>query len=353
LYLYVYWRLRPCFNGIARLVFSSIYFISAAWFIYVPIAIGHFWMDAGARSSEIMFALSISEFVIVGMMAAAIVALDILKICFGLWDRFAGTRTEAIFTARRVGTFSSIAVSLCLIYGLYEAWNIRTVKFVIPTTKLPAGVDRLRVVHVTDVHIGGLFYTRHLARIMKIARDAEPDIFVVTGDLVDGNMEYRSRESELLAGHGARYGAFAVTGNHEYYYDIAEAVEFIGRSGLTLLDDEMAEAGGIAVVGLDDKTEEWPKELSVPSDRFVLLLKHHPQVPGDSLGRFDLQLAGHTHGGQIWVFNHSMHRLYEFNQGLSKYGKSDVYVSNGAGFWGPPLRILAPPEVTVFDLVRQ
>jgi predicted MPP superfamily phosphohydrolase len=308
--------------------------------------------DEGARSSEILFALTITDFVIVGMITTALVFVDIVKLFLNLWDRRAKTKMESLITARRAAMFT-LAVVLCgMFYGFYEAWNVRRVDIVITTEKLPPGRDRLRIVQISDVHIGGLYWAGHLERVMKIVRDASPDIFVMTGDLVDGNMEHRSRESELVASHGAKYGAFAVTGNHEYYYEIGQAISFIERSGFTLLDGQAAEAAGIVIVGLDDFAERWPQRLEIPDDRFVILLKHKPGIPEDGLDKIDLQLSGHTHGGQIWMFNYAMRRRYEFTQGFEKRGESYIYVSNGAGFWGPPMRIFAPPEVTVIDLVR-
>jgi predicted MPP superfamily phosphohydrolase len=353
LHFYVYWKFRPCFTKRGFPIGSLVYFVYATFITAFPLALRFSLADEGARSSEILFALTITDFVVVGMTVAVLVFVDVVKIFLNLWDQHAKTKIESSITARRSAVFT-LAVVLCgVFYGFYEVWDVRRVDIVITTEKLPTGMDRLRIVQVSDVHIGGLYWAGHLERVMKIVRDASPDIFVMTGDLVDGNMEYRSRESDLVASHGAKYGSFAVTGNHEYYYGIDQAVRFIERSGLTLLDGQAAEAAGIVVVGLDDFTERWPQRLEIPDDRFVILLKHKPGIPEGGFNKFDLQLSGHTHGGQIWVFNYAMQRRYESTQGLEKQGKSYVYVSNGAGFWGPPMRILAAPEVTVIDLVRE
>jgi predicted MPP superfamily phosphohydrolase len=198
---------------------------------------------------------------------------------------------------------------------------------------------------------------------MEIVRAAKPDFFLMGGDLVDGDMSGRDRESELLQSHGAKYGAFAVTGNHEFYSGVDQAVDFMRRSGFTVLRGERADVAGVAIIGLDDPavmgrgfygSEVLPGGLdfSRPPGALVLLLKHRPQVVEGTEGKFDLQLSGHTHGGQIWPFGYLVKWVNESEQGLSNAGGDAVYVSNGAGFWGPPLRLLAPPEVVVVDIVK-
>jgi predicted MPP superfamily phosphohydrolase len=352
LHIYIYWKLLPCFRR-GRKIFTAIYFLPATFITWFPMTLRYNLADEGARSSEVLYALSITDFVIAGMAACAFVFADVVKIFLGLWDRRNGTSNEAFMTPRRSAAFAVLVSSFVFGYGFWEVSNVRRVDITIPTDKLPVGTDRLRVVQISDVHIGGVYYTGHLEKIMNIVREAEPDILVVTGDLVDGNVSHRGRESELLASRGAKYGAFAVEGNHEYALNLDQAIDFIESSNLTFLESgEFAEAGGIIVAGLGDLAEIWPARLELPNDRFILLLKHRPQRPEGSAGKFDLMLAGHTHGGQIWVFNASMHRRYDFVQGLARYGDSFVYVSNGAGFWGPPVRILARPEVAVFDLAR-
>ncbi|MDR3076960.1 MAG: metallophosphoesterase [Synergistaceae bacterium] len=352
MHCYVYWKIRVLFARHIR-TWTSAYFALSALLLGFPLLLGYGVFDPEARYSEIMFAVSITDYVVIAMTASYLALTDVARICLGLWDLRRKTNLESRITARGAAVFALAAMLATAFYGCFEAWNVRRADVLIQTDKLPPGIERVRIVQISDVHIGGLYYASHLEKIMKIVREAEPDIFVVTGDLVDGNMEWRSRESELLASHGAKYGAFAVTGNHEYYHDLGQAIVFIKQSGLTLLENEAAEAGGIAIAGLDDHMTIWPPLLDVPGDRFVLLLKHHPQIPRGVEGKFDLQLCGHTHGGQVWLCNLAMKRVYGMEQGLSRHGGSFVYVSNGTGFWGPPLRIFAPPEVTVIDLVRE
>lgn len=347
----LYWKLRSCL-GPGR--WSWGYGVWAVFFALVPFA-QRLGVPVGGRFFEILFALSITEYVIVGVASYFSVGLDVVRLFLFLWDRGAQTKLEARLTpCRNMGI--TLAATVCiLLYGFCEAWNVREVRLVLATPKLPEGVERLRIVQISDIHLGGLYAQAHLARVMALVRALDPDLFVVTGDLVDGAMAHRNGEASLLAAHGARSGAFVVPGNHDFYAGFDQAVAFMERSGLTLLRDQAQEAGGIVVVGLDEEAGEelWPAELQTRQDRFVLLLKHYPQLAKGSHNKIDLQLSGHTHGGQIWPLGYAITRRYGIPQGLSAQGNGKVYVSNGTGFWGPPFRFLTPPEVTVIDLVPE
>ena len=347
-HLYVYWKFRAAFGpGRWRLFFFTMFI----FFFVTPLA-RYYGLSGDGRISEILFALTITEYVIIGMLSTVLVLTDILKIVLGLWDKARNTRAESLVTSLRASVFSLAVVSCIVIYGYYEAWNIREVRLIIPSLKLPESTKRLRVVQISDIHIGGLYPTRHLERVMAMVREAEPDIFVVTGDLIDGKTSYRSREAELISANGAKYGAFAIIGNHEYYAGLDQAFDFMEQSGLTILYDQTSDIAGITIVGLDDFTTEWPRNLKAPQDRFVLLLKHRPEVLETSKGKFDLQLSGHTHGSQLWPLGLIHQKLRWYAQGLSKSGESFVYVSNGTGYWAIPLRLFTPPEVTVIDLTH-
>jgi len=295
-HIYVYWKLCSAF-GSGR---WSLFFLGTFASLAVISLAHYFELIGNSRFFEIIFALAITEYVIVGMICTVLVLTEVLKIILCLWDKVKKTHTEARITPRRAAIFSLTFVACVVVYGHYEAWNVRKIHVTVPSYKLPENTERLRVVQISDVHIGGIYPARHLEMVMAMVRAAEPDIFVITGDLVDGDMTYRDREAALLAAHGARYGAFAVVGNHEHHAGLDQAIDFIERSGLTLLYDEMAEAAGITIIGLDDLTTVWPFHLQVPRERFVLLLQHRQNVMPTSVGRFDLQLSGHTHGGQIW-----------------------------------------------------
>jgi len=262
----------------------------------------------------------------------------------------------------------SFLFSLLLLgMGIKQANTVQKTMIKVSTSKLPQGCERLRIVQLTDLHLGPFVGLPLLAQILRKVRDVDPDIVVVTGDLADGRLTGRKREIGMLKRIRPRYGMYAVPGNHDYYDDIDEAVFFMESAGMRVLRTEAVEAGGIIIAGADDRDhlikEQWNlsrSETLVLSrerqqrEKFLLLLRHRPIVEKGTEGHFDLQLSGHTHGGQLFPLLSSRHRIPGYARGLKKLKCGGfLYVSNGAGFVGPPVRLLAPPEIAVIDLVRE
>jgi len=262
----------------------------------------------------------------------------------------------------------SFLFSLLLLgMGIKQANTVQKTMIKVSTAKLPQGCERLRIVQLTDLHLGPFVGLPLLAQILRKVRDVDPDIVVVTGDLADGRLTGRKREIGMLKRIRPRYGMYAVPGNHDYYDDIDEAVFFMESAGMRVLRTEAVEAGGIIIAGADDRDhlikEQWNlsrSETLVLSrerqqrEKFLLLLRHRPIVEKGTEGHFDLQLSGHTHGGQLFPLLSSRHRIPGYARGLKKLKCGGfLYVSNGAGFVGPPVRLLAPPEIAVIDLVRE
>jgi hypothetical protein len=198
-----------------------------------------------------------------------------------------------------------------------------------------------------------------LDRILEQIRAAAPDLLISTGDLVDGQLDHMSELFELLREIQPRFGKYAITGNHEFYAGLEEALEFTRRAGFTVLRDEIAGDGGpICVAGVDYRFRgapdgELPLLKAADCDRFVLFLKHTPVARPETLGLFDLQLSGHTHRGQIFPFGLVTGIIYPMQAGLYSLDRgSRLYTSRGSGTWGPPMRVGAPPEVTIIELVR-
>ncbi len=250
---------------------------------------------------------------------------------------------------------------LTAVYGYFEAKNIRTEHVVIKTAKIPAEVGRLRIVQISDVHLGLIVREERLKLILDIVKKANPDIFVDTGDLVDGQLLKLNGLSDLLRDISPKYGKFAITGNHEFYAGIEQAISFISNSGFTLLRGE-GTSGIINVAGVDDpagerlglsrKVSEKDLLSGIPKDKFTLFLKHRPLIDPGAVGLFDLQLSGHVHKGQIFPFTILTWLYYPVLSGFASVGDgSYLYESRGAGTWGPPMRVLARPEVAVIDLV--
>lgn len=264
---------------------------------------------------------------------------------------------NAFITACSVGSIASL-------YGYFEALDIRTEHLVIESEKIPEVPGKLTIVQISDVHLGLIVREERLRRILNEVRKARPDILVSTGDLVDGEINRLPGLAALLGEIRPRYGKFAVTGNHEVYAGLDKAIDFTEKAGFRVLRNEAVMVDdSLAIAGVDDPAlllrnptlpiNERGILSTIPHDRFVLLLKHRPVVPKEDLGTFDLQLSGHVHKGQIFPFNLVTHLFYPVKMGYSRYPSgSSLYVSRGTGTWGPPIRFLAPPEVTIIELVH-
>ncbi|MEW6490627.1 MAG: metallophosphoesterase, partial [Thermodesulfobacteriota bacterium] len=253
-----------------------------------------------------------------------------------------------------------LATSAVGIYGLFEATDLRVETVRLTTEKLPAGVDRLRIAQVSDLHLGLLHREEALAPVISAVRELEPDLLVATGDIVDAQMDHLDGLTALWQRLEPPLGKFAVTGNHEYYAGLAQGLDFLARSGFAVLRNEAVPVGDTLVIaGVDDPAgSRTPDDAAVLGPAatgalFTVLLKHRPWVSEAATGLFDLQLSGHTHRGQIFPFHLFVRRAYPYLEGLHTLpGGGRLYVSRGTGTWGPPMRVLAPPEVTLFEIAR-
>ncbi|RZB38588.1 MAG: uncharacterized protein SRB2_00336 [Desulfobacteraceae bacterium Eth-SRB2] len=269
---------------------------------------------------------------------------------------------DFILSLRNFCTIAILVSFAVVIYGYFEALHIRTEHVTVKTCKIPEKIGRFRVVQISDVHLGLIVGKSRLKRILRQVRNARPDILVSTGDLVDGQMDDLEMLTDMFQKIPATYGKFAVTGNHEFYAGIDRALAFTEKAGFTVLRGEgLTVSNFLNVAGVDDPArkrygpdrEASEKALleKMPREKFTLFLKHQPVISSESHGMFDLQLSGHTHKGQIFPFNLVTKIFYRMHTGLSKVdGNGLLYVSRGSGTWGPPVRFLSPPEVTVIDI---
>jgi predicted MPP superfamily phosphohydrolase len=261
-----------------------------------------------------------------------------------------------------------IAVTLAIaginIYGFYEAGNIGIEKITLRTSKLPAEMDSFRVVQISDIHFSPTNGMRLAKKIRDIIKGLKPDLLVSTGDLYDGGLKEKEAIIDLFRDLEVPYGKYACTGNHEFIHGIEQTSEFIERAGFRLLRNECVKIGDfLSISAVDDPAAaRFDKDLTVPEDKVLaalspkklnIFLKHQPRIQADSIGKFDIQLSGHTHKGQIFPFNLIVHIFYPYMDGLFDLGKgSYLYVSRGTGTWGPPIRFLTFPEITVIEFVR-
>lgn len=256
----------------------------------------------------------------------------------------------------------AVVILLALCWSIFEASNVRLKKIMLKSARLAPGSKPLKIVQICDLHLSLTVRKRALKRILKRVREADPDLLVCTGDLLETTLENLRAEARLLAEVDPPLGKFAVTGNHEYYLGLDDALQFFEAAGFSALQGKAVEIGeALLLAGVDDPaglrrsqpccTDEDAVLPRKGPRRFTVLLKHQPRVQPSSVGRFDLQLSGHTHGGQIFPFNFVVHFFHSLRPGLHRLpAGSAVYVSRGSGTWGPPLRLFAPPEVTLITI---
>ena len=257
----------------------------------------------------------------------------------------------------------ALAVVLASTWGIIEASQIRLKQIRIKTSRLPPGSPPVRLAQISDMHLSYTVGEGRLEKIIEVIRAARPDVLVCTGDFCDlrfqGGREFAAMLDELRP----PLGKFAIFGNHEFYTGIDESLRFLHASGFRPLRQEAVPVGeNLLIAGVDDASgrrrglgeslsDEGAALPNPRSDRFTVLLKHRPAVEPESARRFDLQLSGHLHGGQIAPFNLIVKLLHPLDTGLHQLpGGAAAYVSPGTGTWGPPMRLLAPPEVTLFLL---
>ena len=258
-----------------------------------------------------------------------------------------------------------VAVFLTLVaagYGFFAARQINVEWIHISTSKLGRSSDPFRIVQISDLHLGLLSNETRLRRLIEAIRSVGPDIVVSTGDLVDMQLDHLGTFADLLHELKPRFGKFAVTGNHEAFAGIDQSLAFTERAGFTMLSYGGVKVNDVInIVGVDDPAVSHRIKIDTPAERHVLqrypkgeftvLLKHQPVVDPASLQWFDLQLSGHTHGGQIFPFTLLTKLVYNAKTGLSRVAEETwLYVSRGTGTWGPSIRFLAPPELTVIEL---
>lgn len=227
--------------------------------------------------------------------------------------------------------------------------------------KIPPEAGEIRIVQLSDLHLGLMLGEARLRPLLDLVRQADPHILVGTGDIVGGQMGHLDGLSELFAAVDAPLGKFAILGNHEFYVGADHSVEFLEKAGFTVLRNEArAIAGILTLAGVDDfltpsGSEHGAVERELlgaqETGTYTVYLKHRPLLPVAREAAFDLQLSGHTHHGQIFPFILLTRLAFPHPGGLMRTAAGRyLYTNRGGGTWGPPMRVLAPPEVTLIRL---
>mgnify|MGYP006342871953 CR=1 FL=1 len=249
-------------------------------------------------------------------------------------------------------------------YGAYEAANPSVTRFDLSSPELPAEFDGVEVALVTDLHAGAVRSADFTQQVVDLVNEQQPDLVVVAGDLVDGTAARYSPELAPLADLEAPLGVFATTGNHEMFEDTVNWVAAFEDVGLDVLRNESVtlqqDGASIVLAGVDDATGEGvfapdydAALVGVDAAGFTLLAAHQPVQALDVEGRgVDVQVSGHTHGGQMWPINYLVPLEQPMLEGRADIAGTPVITSRGAGAWGPAIRVAAPPEVPIIALRR-
>lgn len=235
----------------------------------------------------------------------------------------------------------------------------------VPIASLPPELEGFRIVQLTDIHVGPTIKGDYLQDLVEKTNALDPDLIAVTGDLIDGYVPDLAKHVTPLAKLKARHGSYFVTGNHEYYWDALSWVEHISELGLQVLNNQHVviahQEQKLVIAGITDasagnfvknhKSDPQKAFAGAPEDAIRILLAHQPRsfFPAQRV-KFDLQLSGHTHGGQYFPMNILVHLVQPFVAGLYRYGERWIYVSRGCGYWGPPIRFAAPSEISLIRL---
>ncbi|QDF01344.1 metallophosphoesterase [Myxococcus xanthus] len=246
-------------------------------------------------------------------------------------------------------------------YGSWRAFSPPLVtELTVKIPKLPKALDGISIVQLTDIHVGHFIQRRYMDALVQQANSLRPDLFAITGDLVDGDVASLGGHVAALAALKSRYGSYFVTGNHDYYSGDEEWSAFLESLGIEVLRNRHVRIGDAGasfdLVGVDDwsggrrrnkKGYDLDQALAGRApDRAAVLLAHQPANFKVAAERgVDLQISGHTHGGQLVPMTMLIGLAWEHSAGLYAHGDSNIYVSRGCGFWGPPMRVGSPPEL--------
>jgi predicted MPP superfamily phosphohydrolase len=255
-----------------------------------------------------------------------------------------------------------LGIAMTLLGYVNARRTAAVVKLEVPVDGLPAALHGFTIVQISDIHVGPTIGRRYVESIVEAVNRLKPDIVAITGDLVDGPVAELSSQVAPLAQLVSRHGTYFVTGNHEYYSGVDAWLAELRRLGITVLHNQhvvIARHGAeLVLAGVPDhsagyfdrahRSDPQAALAGAPAGAAVkILLAHQPRsAPAAALAGFDLQLSGHTHGGQFlpWTILVKLHQ--PFTAGLHRLGRLRVYVSRGTGYWGPPKRLGAPSEIT-------
>lgn len=357
LHLYIGWRLVPHLPGAGAWILGALLVVSA---VLIPAAF------LGRRASQRAAA---DRWSWAGMLAlggfSMLLVLTLLRdlLLLAAWPVVAVWPGALPALAGPTAVAVPLLALAASLYGLASARRTARVREVdVPVAGLPVALHGFTIVQLTDIHVGPTVKAPYVRAIVEAVNRLRADAVAITGDLVDGRVQDLQHDVAPLAGLQSRHGTFFVTGNHEYYSGAVEWTAWLRHLGLRVLLNEhvvLAHDGAhLVMAGVADYTaghfepthrsDPQAAMAGAPADAGLrVLLAHQPRsAPAAADAGFDVQLSGHTHGGQFWPWNLFVPLQQPFTAGLHRLRALWVYTSRGTGYWGPPMRLGAPSEIT-------
>ena len=361
LHAYIGWRLLPPLPITATWKIAGAVVLFISW-ILLPLGM----LSRNARSQRWSDRIAWAAFLTMGLFSSLLVFTllrDIVLMALLLLpDTTFDTVTQV---SAEVALASALIVTALGLFNARRRARVRDVE--IPIADLPEALHGFTIAQITDVHVGPTIKRDYVAAIVDAVNAMDADAIAITGDLVDGRVDQLRSHVEPLARLKARHGVYFVTGNHEYYSGVEAWIRELRGLGIKVLTNEhvVLERGGAQLVlaGVTDygaqhydrrhKSDPALALARAPADAGArVLLAHQPRsAAAAAAAGFDLQLSGHTHGGQFWPWNHFVRFQQPYTAGLHRLDRLWVYTSRGTGYWGPPKRFGAPSEITRIILV--
>lgn len=361
LHLYIGARLVPALPSLAAGGVLSVFLLASALLVPLGLVARRRLRLTGPASDRLTWA----GMLCLGLFSSLLV-LTLLRDLLLLGVQLAGLGSPALAPDSAAAVLV-LALCFTLVGFINARRTARVVTVDVPVAGLAPALEGFRIVQITDIHVGPTIKQHYLQAIVDRVNALQPDAVAITGDLVDGSVDELADHVAPLARLRARHGVFFVTGNHEYYSGVHGWVRELQRLGIRVLHNEhvvLQHAGAALVLaGVPDFTGHHfdPAHRSdpaaalqgAPADAPRVLLAHQPRTaPAAAEAGFDVQLSGHTHGGQFlpWTFFVPLQQPY--TAGLHQLGRLWIYVSRGTGYWGPPKRLGAPSEIAELRLSR-
>ena len=358
LHIYIGWRLLPDLPlGIAGRITGVAVLLSSCALMPLSMMIRSIRQPLADR-------IAWAGLTAMGFFSSLLVLTLLRDVALGLAGLlFPNDETSAVSAVLVIG----LAIFMTLAGFVNARRRARVVDVDIPVAGLPAELQGFSIVQISDVHVGPTIKRAYVEAIVEAVNELKADLIAVTGDLVDGSVQQLAAHVAPLARLSSAHGSYFVTGNHEYYSGERDWIDELRRLGMTVLMNEHVvlrhRGATLVVAGVTDYSAGRfdPRQRSDPSAALQgapvdagakILLAHQPRsAPAAASAGFDLQLSGHTHGGQFWPWNLFVRFQQPFTAGLNRLGRLWVYTSRGTGYWGPPKRFGAPSEITRIRLV--